>query len=89
MYFWELFAVSPPLNINMSWSTFSKPLLYAAITFAIGVISQLDALDFKFEIITFSQWVGIVLKSILPGLVSVKALFDTHEPSSPDITKQP
>ena len=63
----------------MKWSAFSKPLCYAAITFAIGVIGQLDALDFKFNVITASQWVGIVLKSILPGLVSVKALFDTHE----------
>jgi hypothetical protein len=73
----------------MNWSTFSKPLWYAVITFVIGVISQLDALDFKFEIVTSSQWVGIVLKSILPGLVSVKALFDTHEPAAPDNTKQP
>ncbi len=89
MYFWELFAVSPSLNINMNWSTYAKPLCYAAITFAIGVIGQLDALDFKFGIITSSQWVGIVLKSILPGLVSVKALFDTHETSAPDNTQQP
>jgi hypothetical protein len=88
MYFWELFAVSLSLNINMNWSTFSKPLLYAAITFVIGVISQLDALDFKFEIITSSQWVGIMLKSILPGLVSVKALFDTHETSTSNNIQQ-
>lgn len=89
MYFWELFAVLAALNNNMKWSTFSKPLCYAAITFAIGVIGQLDALDFKFEIITSGQWVGIVLKSILPGLVSVKALFDTHETPADNNTQQP
>lgn len=89
MYFWELFAVSAALNINMKWSTFSKPLCYAAITFAIGVIGQLDALDFKFEIITAGQWVGIVLKSILPGLVSVKALFDTTESHNNEHQLQP
>ena len=63
----------------MKWSTLSKPLCYALITFAIGVLGQLDALDFKFDVITSSQWVGIMLKSILTGLISVKALFDTHE----------
>lgn len=89
MYFWELFAVSNALNINMKWSTLSKPLWYAAITFAIGVIGQLDALDFKFSIITSGQWVGIVLKSLLPGLVSVKALFDTHETDDSSNNLQP
>lgn len=69
----------------MKWSTLSKPLCYALLTFAIGILGQLDALDFKFEIITSSQWVGIVLKSILAGLISVKALFDTHEIST-DVT---
>ena len=63
----------------MKWSAFSKPVCYVLTTFAIGVLGQLDALDFKFEIITSSQWVGIMLKSLLTGLVSVKALFDTHE----------
>ena len=84
MYFWELFAVFGALNNNMNWSSYSKAFWYALITFAIGVIGQLDALDFKFNIITASQWVGIVLKSVLPGLVSVKALFDTTEPHNND-----
>ena len=63
----------------MSWSTFTKALSYALITCLIGLIGQLDALDFKFEVITAGQWVGIIMKSLLPGLVSVRALFDTHE----------
>ena len=63
----------------MSWKAFVKASSYALITCLIGLIGQLDALDFKFEIITSGQWIGIIMKSMLPGLVSVRALFDTHE----------
>jgi hypothetical protein len=57
----------------------AKIMGYVVTTFLIAFISQLDQIDFAFSSLNASKWAGIFLKSAMPCLISVKALFDTSE----------
>ena len=57
----------------------AKIMGYVVTTFLIAFISQLDQIDFAFSSLNASKWAGILLKSAMPCLISVKALFDTSE----------
>jgi hypothetical protein len=57
----------------------AKIMGYAVTTFLIALISQLDQIDFAFSSLNSSKWAGILLKSAMPCLISLKALFDTSE----------
>lgn len=57
----------------------AKIIGYVLTTFFIAIISQLDQIDFAFSSLNSSKWAGIILKSAMPCLVSVKALFDTAD----------
>jgi hypothetical protein len=39
----------------------------------------LDQIDFAFSSLNASKWAGVLLKSAMPCLISLKALFDTSE----------
>lgn len=60
----------------MSKQAFLKTAVYMLVTMLIGVVSQLDELKFDFINISTSAWAGIIIKSTLPGLMTIKALFD-------------
>jgi len=62
-----------------------KTTMYLITTTLIGVVSQLDELKFDFTNMHTNTWVGIFIKSALPGLMTVKALFDVPSKST---TKQ-
>jgi hypothetical protein len=57
----------------------AKIMGYVLTTFFMALISQLDQIDFAFNTLNSSKWAGILLKSAMPCLVAVKALFDTAE----------
>lgn len=57
----------------------AKIMGYVVTTFLIAFISQLDQIDFAFNSLNASKWAGILLKSAMPCLISLKALFDTSE----------
>jgi hypothetical protein len=57
----------------------AKIMGYVVTTFLIAFISQLDQIDFVFSSLNPSKWAGILLKSAMPCLISLKALFDTGE----------
>lgn len=60
----------------MNWDTTKRVTCYVVITAVISIIGQLDSMGFDFAKLNASLCVGMVLKAMLPGLVSVKALFD-------------
>ena len=60
----------------MSSNTVIRLLTYFALTVAISFISQLEALKFDAAAIRDSGLWVIFVKSLLPGLVSLKAFFD-------------
>ena len=71
-----IFALPRELNINMNSNIVKRLTIYFVVTMLIGLIGQLETLKFDFSSITFDAWVGMILKSILPSLVSLKAFFD-------------
>jgi hypothetical protein len=62
----------------------AKIMGYVVTTFLIAFISQLDQIDFAFSSLNASKWAGMLLKSAMPCLISLKALFDTSEVASTD-----
>jgi hypothetical protein len=62
----------------------AKIMGYVVTTFLIAFISQLDQIDFAFSSLNASKWAGVLLKSAMPCLISLKALFDTSEMGSTD-----
>jgi hypothetical protein len=68
----------------------AKIMGYVVTTFLIAFISQLDQIDFAFSSLNASKWAGVLLKSAMPCLISLKALFDNSElESSEDDNHQP
>jgi hypothetical protein len=68
----------------------AKIVGYVVTTFLIAFISQLDQIDFAFSSLNPSKWAGILLKSVMPCLISLKALFDTSElENNEDNNQQP
>lgn len=60
----------------MNKDTIFKTAMYLLTTTLIGIVAQLDGLDFNFNNISTNAWIGIIFKSALPGLMTIKALFD-------------
>lgn len=61
----------------------TKVLGYVITTFLIAFTSQLDQIDFAFETLNASKWAGILLKSAMPCLISIKAFFDNSAVEQP------
>lgn len=61
----------------MSRTAILKTLLYLTTTILIGMATQLESLQYNFESITLNAWIGMLIKSSIPALISIKALFDT------------
>ena len=57
----------------------AKIMGYVVTTFLIAFISQLDQIDFAFSSLNASKWAGVLLKSAMPCLISLKALLDGQE----------
>lgn len=57
-------------------STF-KVMMYLFTTVLIGISTQLGELNYNFDNITQSMWLGICIKALLPGLIAMRALFDS------------
>jgi hypothetical protein len=62
----------------MNWDSTKRIVCYILVTASISIIGQLDSIGFDFSKITSMGWFSMVLKSLLPGLVAVKALFDDN-----------
>ena len=62
----------------MNWDSTRRIIYYILITSVISIISQLDSMGFEFSKLTIGLCVSMLLKSLLPGLVAVKALFDDN-----------
>lgn len=60
----------------MNWDSIKRVSGYVVVTAAISIIGQLDSMGFEFSKLSINMCIGMVLKSLLPGLVSIKALFD-------------
>lgn len=54
-----------------------KVIMYLLTTMLIGVATQLGEMNYNFDNITHNMWIGIIIKALLPGLIAIKALFDT------------
>lgn len=65
----------------MNWSLLYRKLGYVLTTFAITASAQLESLNFDFEHIEKKHWYAIIMKSLLPGIVTLKAYLDNslHE----------
>lgn len=59
-----------------------KTSLYFLTTILIGVSTQLEGHAYNFQEITTNMWIGMFIKSAVPALISIKALFDTTKPRS-------
>ena len=57
-----------------------KVLGYLGTTVLITLGSQLDSLNYDFASLTASHWAGIIVKSLIPGLVTLKAYFELPQP---------
>lgn len=54
---------------------------YLTVTTLITFLTQLDSLSYDFDALATKQWVGLVIKSLIPGLVSIRAYLDIpHQP---------
>ena len=53
-----------------------KVLGYFLITSLIGLMTQLDTYGYDVSKLTNAMWVGMVVKSLLPGLISIRAYLD-------------
>lgn len=60
----------------MKWDTTKRVASYVIVTAAISIIGQLDSIEFDYSKLSASMWISMILKAMLPGLVSIKALFD-------------
>ena len=61
-----------------TWKSILKMSLYVIVSGVISFISLLDTLNVEhINDISNMEWIKIVFKSILPGLVSVRAFLDT------------
>jgi hypothetical protein len=69
--------VQTTINICMNSTTVLKVMMYLFTTILIGIATQLGELRYDFDAINNHMWIGIIIKATLPGLISIKALFDT------------
>ena len=60
-----------------------KMLGYLVITMLITLGTQLDSLNYDIQSLTINHWVGIVIKSLIPGLVTLKAYCEIPHNSPP------
>ena len=63
------------INNNVSKHTL-KIIGYLSVTTLITFLTQLDSLGYDFNVISPTQWIGLIIKSLIPGLVSIKAYLD-------------
>jgi len=62
----------------MDFKLFGKMFLYVFISTIISFVSLVDTLDAHyFDQVSNLDWIKIVLKSLTPGLISLKAFIDT------------
>lgn len=54
-----------------------KVTMYLFTTVLIGISTQLGEMNYNLDGVTHNQWIGICVKALLPGLIAVRALFDT------------
>lgn len=56
---------------------------YLLITALITLGTQLDSLNYDVASLTTAHWIGIAIKSLMPGLVTVRAYFELPNESEP------
>jgi hypothetical protein len=62
----------------MDYKLISRMFLYVFVSTIISFVSLIDTMDaHHFDQVTNLDWIKIVLKSLLPGLISLKAFMDT------------
>ena len=61
-----------------------KMLGYLLITTLITLGTQLDSLNYDIHSLTTGHWIGITIKSLMPGLVTLRAYCEIPHTSSPD-----
>jgi hypothetical protein len=62
----------------MDLKLFGKMFLYVFISTIISFVSLVDTIDAHyFDQVSNLDWIKIVLKSLTPGLISLKAFIDT------------
>lgn len=61
----------------MSLQSTFKVVMYLFTTVLIGISTQLGEINYNLDNITHNQWMGICIKALLPGLIAIRALFDT------------
>jgi hypothetical protein len=62
----------------MDLKLLSKMFLYVFVSTVISFVSLIDTVDAHyFDQVSNLDWVKIVLKSLVPGLISLKAFIDT------------
>lgn len=67
-------------------SIYRRVAVYMMTTFVITAMAQLESLNFDFEHIGKNTWITILLKSFLPGVISIKAYFDTTAQDNNEIS---
>lgn len=62
----------------MDLKLFGKMFLYVFISTIISFVSLVDTIDAHyFDQVSNLDWIKIILKSVTPGLISLKAFIDT------------
>jgi hypothetical protein len=62
----------------MDFKLLSKMFLYVFVSTVISFVSLIDTLDAHyFDQVSNLDWIKIFLKSLVPGLISLKAFIDT------------
>ena len=57
---------------------------YLGVTALITLGTQLDSLNYDLTSLTTGHWIGIVIKSLMPGLVTLRAYLEIpNEPPTP------
>lgn len=79
----EIFTVSTALNNGMNLQSTFKVMMYLFTTMLIGIATQLGELNYNLANISHDQWAGILIKALLPGLIAMRALFDTLPTNPP------
>lgn len=67
-----------------AWKCVGKMSLYVFISTIISFVSLIDTMDAHyFDQISDLDWIKIVMKSMVPGLISLKAYLDTSLTDKP------
>ena len=61
-----------------------KMLGYLLTTALITLGTQLDSLNYDFSSFTTGHWMGLAIKSLIPGLVTLKAYFELPNNTPPE-----